>query len=84
MTAKSTSVTAGAAASILFTPGGSASAPTSVAIVPAADITIGGPDAQTFVVTTAGITLDLRTGDEIWCKRVGGADVAVSVLILGY
>lgn len=84
MTVKSSTFTAGAAAAVLFTPQGSASAPTSVAIVPAADVLIGGPDDQTFTVTSSGITLDLRAGDVVYCKRAGGADVAVSVLVLGY
>lgn len=84
MTAASLTITAGSAASVLFTPGGTASAPTTVAIMPASDILIGGPDTQTFTVTSAGISLDLRAGDVIYVKRAGGADVSVSVLVLGY
>jgi hypothetical protein len=83
MALKSTSATAGAAASVLVTPLGTSDSPTKVAIVPAADILIGGADDQTFTVTTAGITLDLIRGDVVYCKRAAGADVAVQVLIVG-
>lgn len=81
MAIKSSTAVAGATASILVAgTTGSSTAPKKVAIVPAADILIGGPDAQTFTVTSAGISLDIVNGDTVYVKRAAGADVNVQVL----
>lgn len=84
MAVKSSVVVAGAAASVLVIgEPGRANAQKKVAIKPAADILIGGADAQTFPVTSAGISIDLLSGDTVYVKRAGGADVSVNVLEAG-
>jgi hypothetical protein len=81
MAVKSSTVTAGATASVLAVgEPGNGNIAKKVAIIPAAAILIGGPDAQTFPVSTAGISLDLISGDTVYVVRSGGADVAVEVL----
>lgn len=81
MAVKSTVVVAGAVAVVLATgEPGSGNVPKKVAIKPAADVYIGGADAQTYPVGTTGIAIDLVAGDTIYVKRAGGADVNVDLL----
>lgn len=81
MSLKSSTHTAGAAATVLVEGSpGSGNVAKKVAIIPDADILIGGADAQTFPVASSGITLDLVSGDDVYVKRAGVSDVSVSVL----
>lgn len=81
MAVKSSVVVAGAAASVLVSgEPGNANVAKKVAIKPAADVLIGGAAAQTFTVTSAGISIDLVAGDTVYVKRAAAADVNVDLL----